>query len=41
MFSPAIAADLRELGHDVIAAADRPDLQVRFELLEPGLVPKH
>ncbi len=27
MFSPAIAADLRQLGHDVIAVADRPDLR--------------
>jgi predicted nuclease of predicted toxin-antitoxin system len=26
MFSPGIAADLSELGHDVIAVADRPDL---------------
>ncbi len=26
MFSPAITAELRELGHDVIAIADRPDL---------------
>jgi hypothetical protein len=25
MFSPAIAAELGKLGHDVIAAADRPD----------------
>ena len=27
MFSPAIAAELRKLGHDVIAVADRPDLR--------------
>src|SRR5579863_8056448 len=27
MFSPVIAADLRQLGHDVIAVADRPDLR--------------
>ena len=27
MFSPAIAAELRQLGHDVIAVADRPDLR--------------
>jgi hypothetical protein len=26
MFSPAIAAELGKLGHDVIAVADRPDL---------------
>jgi len=27
MFAPAIAAELRELGHDVIAVADRFDLR--------------
>ena len=27
MFSPAIAAALRELGHDVVAAAERVDLR--------------
>jgi Domain of unknown function (DUF5615) len=27
MFSPAIAAELRELGHDVIGVADRPELR--------------
>lgn len=27
MFSPAIAAALRDLGHDVIAVAERPDLR--------------
>lgn len=27
MFSPTIAASLRELGHDVIAVAERPDLR--------------
>jgi len=27
MFSPVIAAALRELGHDVIAVAERPDLR--------------
>jgi len=27
MFSPAVAAELRGLGHDVIAVADRPDLR--------------
>ena len=31
MFSPAIAADLRELGHDVIAVADRPDLRSKSD----------
>ena len=29
MFPPAIAAELRELGHDVIAVADRPDLRAK------------
>jgi predicted nuclease of predicted toxin-antitoxin system len=27
MFSPGIAAELRQLGHDVLAVADRPDLR--------------
>jgi hypothetical protein len=27
MFSPGIAAELRALGHDVLAVADRPDLR--------------
>jgi predicted nuclease of predicted toxin-antitoxin system len=31
MFSPAIAAELRELGHDVIAAAVRPDLRAKSD----------
>jgi predicted nuclease of predicted toxin-antitoxin system len=31
MFSPAIAAELRELGHDVIAIADRPDLRSKSD----------
>src|SRR5947207_419898 len=31
MFSPAIAADLRERGHDVIAVADRPDLRAKSD----------
>jgi predicted nuclease of predicted toxin-antitoxin system len=31
MFSPAIAAELRKLGHDVIAVADRPDLRSRSD----------
>jgi predicted nuclease of predicted toxin-antitoxin system len=31
MFSPAIAAELRERGHDVIAVADRPDLRARSD----------
>jgi len=31
MFSPAIAAKLRELGHDVIAIADRPDLRAKSD----------
>lgn len=31
MFSPAIAAELRELGHDVIAVADRPDLRSKSD----------
>src|SRR5580700_10945477 len=31
MFLPAIAADLRQLGHDVIAVADRPDLRSKSD----------
>ena len=31
MFAPAIAAELRELGHDVIAVADRPDLRSKSD----------
>jgi predicted nuclease of predicted toxin-antitoxin system len=31
MFSPVIAADLRQLGHDVIAVADRPDLRSKSD----------
>ena len=31
MFSPAIAAKLRELGHDVIAIVDRPDLRAKSD----------
>ena len=31
MFSPAIAAELRALGHDVIAVADRADLRSRSD----------
>jgi predicted nuclease of predicted toxin-antitoxin system len=31
MFSPAIAAELRELGYDVIAVADRPDLRSKSD----------
>ena len=31
MFSPAIAADLRQLGHDVIEVADRPDLRSKSD----------
>jgi predicted nuclease of predicted toxin-antitoxin system len=31
MFSPAIAAELRELGHDVIAIAERPDLRSKSD----------
>jgi len=31
MFSPALAAELRELGHDVIAVADRPDLRSKSD----------
>ena len=31
MFSPAIAAELRALGHDVIAVADRSDLRSKSD----------
>ena len=31
MFSPVIAAELRDLGHDVIAVADRPDLRAKSD----------
>ena len=31
MFSPVIAAELRGLGHDVIAVADRPDLRSKSD----------
>ena len=31
MFSPAIAAELREIGYDVIAIADRPDLRSKSD----------
>ena len=31
MFSPVIAADLRQLGHDVIAVADRTDLRSKSD----------
>jgi predicted nuclease of predicted toxin-antitoxin system len=31
MFSPAIATELRDRGHDVIAVADRPDLRARSD----------
>ena len=31
MFSPAIAAELSKLGHDVIAVADRPDLRSKSD----------
>jgi predicted nuclease of predicted toxin-antitoxin system len=31
MFSPAVAAELRGLGHDVIAVADRPDLRSKSD----------
>lgn len=31
MFSPAIASELRALGHDVIAVADRPDLRSKSD----------
>jgi hypothetical protein len=31
MFSPAIAAELRALGHDVIAVADQPELRSKSD----------
>ena len=31
MFSPAIAAELRQLSHDVMAVADRPDLRSKSD----------
>ncbi len=31
MFSPAIAAELRELGHNVVAVADRADLRSKSD----------
>jgi predicted nuclease of predicted toxin-antitoxin system len=31
MFSPAIAAEFRALGHDVVAVADRPDLRSKSD----------
>lgn len=31
MFAPAIGAELRELGHDVIAVAERPDLRSKSD----------
>jgi hypothetical protein len=31
LFSPAIVAELRERGHDVIAVADRPDLRAKAD----------
>jgi predicted nuclease of predicted toxin-antitoxin system len=31
MFSPAIAVELRELGHDVVAVAERPDLRSKSD----------
>ena len=31
MFSPAIAAELRQRGHDVIAVADRADLRAKSD----------
>ena len=31
MSSPAVAAELRALGHDVIAVADRPDLRSKSD----------
>jgi hypothetical protein len=31
MFSPMIAAELRELGHDVVAVADRADLRSKTD----------
>ena len=31
MFSPGIAADLRQLGHDVLSVAERPDLRSKSD----------
>ena len=31
MFSPAVAAGLRDLGHDVIAVADQPELRSKSD----------
>ena len=31
MFSPAVAAELRALGHDVIAVADQPELRSKTD----------
>jgi Domain of unknown function (DUF5615) len=31
MFSPGIAAELRQLGHDVLAVAERPDLRSKSD----------
>ena len=31
MFSPTVAAELRALGHDVIAVADRPELRSKSD----------
>ena len=31
MFAPAVAAELRALGHDAIAVADRPDLRSKSD----------
>lgn len=31
MFSPAVAAELRGLGHDVIAVADQPELRSKSD----------
>ena len=31
MFSPAVAAELRAFGHDVIAVSDRPDLRSKSD----------
>jgi predicted nuclease of predicted toxin-antitoxin system len=31
IFSPAIAVELRDRGHDVIAVADRPDLRAKSD----------
>jgi hypothetical protein len=34
--APAIAAELRELGYDVIAVADRADLRAKARCRHPG-----